>query len=214
MTAISLITAAAVSYLAGTINPAYIIAKLKGFDIRTLGSNNAGGSNAVITMGGKIGAFCIFFDIFKAWLSIFLLVRLLPENPYIYPISAVCAVLGHCFPFYMKFDGGKGFACLAGLVLAYNWKVFLILLLVCVVILITTRYLFLLGVTASSVFPLIYYFMTHNYFPTLILVIIPIIICTRHRANFANLKKGEEIKIDYLWKKDEEIKRTNKITKS
>ena len=107
---------ALLGYSLGCINPAYILARIKGFDIHEKGSGNAGASNALITMGKLRGFFCAAFDIAKAALAV-LLARLLFPNVDTFAVSASCAILGHIFPFYLRFRGGKGLACLCGAVL-------------------------------------------------------------------------------------------------
>ena len=105
-------------YAVGMINPSYIIGRIRGFDIRKRGSGNAGGSNALITMGKVIGLLCILFDLAKAALVTWGAARIFPECALSFPAAAVGVVLGHVFPPYMKFRGGKGFACLGGAILA------------------------------------------------------------------------------------------------
>ena len=95
-------------YLIGTINPSYIIAKLCGFDIREKGSKNAGASNALILFGKITGIGCALFDIAKATLIVWLCETLFPELAYSFAVTGVACILGHVFPFYMKFKGGKG----------------------------------------------------------------------------------------------------------
>ena len=95
-------------YFIGTINPSYFIAKRRGFDIRTKGSGNAGASNALILFGKLLGIICALLDIAKAYLAILLTEALFPEFRYAYAITGVACVIGHIFPFYMKFKGGKG----------------------------------------------------------------------------------------------------------
>ena len=101
-----------IGYLMGSINPSYIIARLRGFDIREKGSQNAGASNALILFGKVIGIGCALFDIAKAAFAIWLCETLFPEFAYSYAVTGVACIVGHSFPFYMKFKGGKGLACL------------------------------------------------------------------------------------------------------
>lgn len=101
-------------YFVGTINPSYFLGRIKGVDIRKKGSGNAGGSNALILFGKTAGVLCSLFDIFKAFLMIRLTEHLFPDFPLAFPLTACAVILGHIFPFYMKFRGGKGLACLGG----------------------------------------------------------------------------------------------------
>ena len=116
---------ALICYLIGCINPAYIIGKIKGFDIRQKGSMNAGASNVVINVGKRAGVATALFDILKAFFCVKMSGVLLGDMPTAVVFCSVCCVLGHIFPFYLKFKGGKGFASLGGLVLGFNFKVFI-----------------------------------------------------------------------------------------
>jgi len=116
-----------IGYFVGAINPSYIIAKLRGFDIREKGSKNAGASNALIMFGKVIGVFCALFDIAKAAVAVWICGKLFPGIAYSYAVTGVSCVLGHMFPFYMKFRGGKGLACLGGVVLMTDVRLFLLM---------------------------------------------------------------------------------------
>ena len=109
-----------ISYLIGTVNPAYLFGKRKGVDIKNEGSKNAGASNAVILLGKAIGIICALLDIGKACFAIHFCRRLFPTLANVFAISGTACILGHIFPFYMKFKGGKGLACLGGVVLMYD----------------------------------------------------------------------------------------------
>ena len=97
-----------IGYFIGAVNPSYIIAKIRGFDIRDKGSHNAGASNAVILLGKTIGVLCALLDIAKTVFAIWLAQKLMPEFTWGYAVTGVACALGHIFPFYMKFKGGKG----------------------------------------------------------------------------------------------------------
>ncbi len=86
-------------YFVGTVNPSFLIAKIKGFDIRKSGSGNAGGSNAVITMGGRIGVLCSILDILKAYFAVTISIKLFPQLLFIRSISSVAVIFGHMYPF-------------------------------------------------------------------------------------------------------------------
>jgi glycerol-3-phosphate acyltransferase PlsY len=145
-----------IGYLIGTINPSYIIAKLRGFDIREKGSKNAGASNALILFGKVRGVGCALFDIAKATFAIWLCGRLFPELVYSFAVTGIACILGHVFPFYMKFRGGKGLSCFGGMILAFDWRVFLILLAVEILVAIVTDYICFVPLSAAAVFPIVY----------------------------------------------------------
>ena len=200
----------AVGYLVGTVNPAYIISKIRGFDIRKKGSGNAGASNAVIVLGRFIGVFCALFDILKATLVIWLMGRLFPTLDYSFAVVGVACIVGHIFPFYMKFRGGKGLACLGGVVLAYDWRVFLIMLAGEILVAILTNYICFVPVTAGIIFPVVYGIMRRDLWGALILLAAGLLIAYRHKDNFKRIRNGSEARLSYLWNKDKEIERLQK----
>ena len=113
---------AAAGYLLGCHNLAHTISRKRGFDIRAVGSGNPGTSNAVITMGWKVGVLVGAHDIFKSFIPALLAGLLLPDLPLAAAVTGVAAVLGHIFPAPLKFKGGKGFAPYVGMTFAVNWK--------------------------------------------------------------------------------------------
>ena len=121
----------AIGYLFGMFQTSYIIGKIHHMDIRQYGSGNAGTTNALRTLGKKAGAMTLIGDMLKCVIAI-LIVDAVFKNRYqeILPLlgmyTAAGCVLGHNFPFYLGFRGGKGIAASAGMLLAMDWRVFLI----------------------------------------------------------------------------------------
>lgn len=198
-----------IGYLIGTINPSYFLAKIHGFDIREKGSGNAGASNALILFGKLSGVMCALFDIAKAMCVILAMEKLFPELNNVFAVTGVSCILGHIFPFYLKFRGGKGLACLGGMVLAFNWRVFLIMLLGAVIVALATKYICFVPMTASVVFPLIYGAMSHNVVGSLILYIAAVVILFKHKKNIERILNGTELRLSFLWNKDAELERMN-----
>ena len=211
-----IILAVLFGYAVGNINPSYIIARLRGFDIRKKGSGNAGASNAVITMGKAIGIGSALFDILKAtavvWLSHYVLFK---EVPYAAEIAGVSCILGHIWPAVMKFKGGKGLACLGGVILAVDWRLFLIMLAAEIVLAVALDYICVIPVTASVLLPLFYGFFgadgtgwlwrgAGSWWGALILAVATLAIWLRHTENFKRIRAGTEMHLSYLWKKDKE----------
>lgn len=201
------IICAVIGYFVGTINPSFFLAKLNGVDIKKKGSGNAGASNVIILFGKLAGLICAVLDILKAYLAIRLTQMLFPDLREALAVTGVCCIIGHIFPFYMHFKGGKGLACLGGMILAFNWRVFLIMLFGAVVIALITDYLCFVPVTASSVFPVVYGVMRRSYRGTFILFIAAIVIFLRHLENFRRMRTGTEMHFSYLWKPEAEIAR-------
>lgn len=197
-------------YLIGTINPAFLIAKLRGFDIRERGSGNAGASNAVITMGKLPGLFIALFDIGKAYLAVRLARHFFPQLTYAAELAGVCTILGHIFPFTMGFRGGKGLACLGGVILAFNKKVFWIMLTAEVALALILDYICVVPITASITFPIVYYLITGHVIGTLIYALLIPIILYKHMENLKRIRDGMEVHLSFLWKRDAEIERVQK----
>ena len=132
-----------IGYAFGLIQTGYIYGKINNIDIRTLGSGNAGTTNALRTLGWKAGVITFIGDCLKCVVAV-LLVRFVYKGAGNTDLLAIYtglgAVLGHNFPFYLKFKGGKGIASTAGLILAVHPVMFLIVAAVFVSILLITQY--------------------------------------------------------------------------
>ena len=198
-----------IGYLIGAINPSYIVAKLRGVDIREKGSKNAGASNALILFGKVIGVGCALFDIAKAAFAIWLCGKLFPELAYSFAVTGVACILGHVFPFYMKFKGGKGLACLGGMILAFDWRVLLIMLAVEIVVAIATDYICFVPLTASVIFPIVYGIIRQDVWGALMIAIIIPIIFYKHKENLKRIKQKTEMPFSFLWNKEKALAKTN-----
>ena len=205
--AIAVCTCILMGYLIGSINLSYLLSRRKGYDIREHGSGNAGASNVVITMGKKVGAFVALVDIFKAFLVVRLAIALYPEFPYAGVIAATSVILGHIFPFYMGFRGGKGLATLGGSILALDYRLFLILLLFALFIAFVTDYICFAPITCSVAFPVIYSIIRQDYRYGLILGISAIFIIYRHLGNLKRIRSGKELRFSFLWNRKAEAER-------
>lgn len=196
-----------IGYLIGTINPAYIIGKLRGIDVRKEGSKNAGASNAFIIFGKVLGIFVVFFDIGKACFAIALTDTLFPTFTWSYALTASACILGHIFPFYMKFKGGKGLATLGGAVLMFDPRVLLIMLAIAVVIAFASKYICMVSISASVAFPFVYGIMEKDIIGALILAVSMAAIFGKHFHNIKRIRSGTEARLTMLWNKEKEIQR-------
>ena len=195
------------SYAIGCINPAYIIGKIKGMDIREKGSCNAGGSNALILFGKVMGILCMLFDIGKSCLAIWLSGVLFTEMSYIYSIAGCACILGHMFPFYMGFRGGKGTASLGGMVLMLDWRIFLVFLAVEIVIVLITDYLCFMPITAVIIFPILYGVYKQDLWGAIIILSVTAAVLYKNIENIKRMLNGTEVHFSFLWNKDKEINR-------
>lgn len=199
-----------VGYLIGCINLSYLIARARGFDIREHGSGNAGASNVIITVGKKAGTFVAIFDIFKAFFAIKLMRIIFPSLFLLGSVTAVAVILGHIFPFQMGFRGGKGFASLGGSVLALDYRLFLVFLIMTIFVVFISNYVCIGPVFASSLFPFVYGYVNRERggaIAALILLIATAAIVYRHMENFRRIKEGNELKFSFLWNRKAEADR-------
>ena len=196
-----------IGYFIGAINPSFIIARLKGFDIREKGSRNAGASNALINFGKVIGVLCAVFDILKATGAIILAEKLFSGFENAFAVTAVACIVGHIFPFYMGFRGGKGLACLGGAILAFDIRVFAVMLAAEIAIVLLSDYICFVPMTASVAFPIVFAVMESNVTGAIILCIATAMILLKHVENIKRIKSGREMHFSYLWNKKSETER-------
>lgn len=197
----------AAGYLIGTINPSFLIARMRGFDIRERGSKNAGASNAVITMGKAVGLIAALLDIAKAYFAVFFARKFFPHLTYAAELAGIFTILGHIFPFTMGFRGGKGLASLGGVILAFDARIFGVMLLGELILAFILDYIFVVPLTASVIFPFVYYFVTGQILGTIMYVMLIPLFFYKHTENIRRFLKGEEARFSYLWTKDEKIRR-------
>ena len=205
----------AIGYGFGLFQTSYIYGKMHGIDIRKCGSGNAGTTNMLRTLGTKAGAITLLGDAFKCVIAV-LVVRALFHTQYeeILPLlsiyTAAGVILGHNFPFYMNFRGGKGIAATAGLIMSMSWQMTLLGILVFGGTVALTHYVSLgsLLVYVSFLAELIFFGqsgmfgMTQRYLNEMYLValVLAVLAFWMHRANIVRLVHGEERKT-YLFHK-------------
>lgn len=183
----------ALSYLLGCSNMAKYIAFYKNVDLSAGGSGNPGASNAVILMGWGAGVLTALHDIGKSALAVILARLVFPELPYIGATAGVACVLGHIFPFWMKFKGGKGFASYIGMTIALHWKFAIAVMLLVVVVTLITDYI-VAGTTATIVIvPIGIGLLTQSILIPLILLVASVVIAWKHKENYVRMYNGTEI---------------------
>lgn len=206
-TALCALACVAAGYFTGCINPAFIIGRIKGYDVRSSGSKNAGASNTVIMAGKLAGVLVALLDIFKAALSWRLCQALFPQFALAGILGGVACILGHMFPVFLHFCGGKGLACIGGVVLAYDPATFLIMLAITCVIGFATNYIAIATVSIAAIWP-VYYGVTTGFWAGAAVLAVPFVpILLRHVTNFRRIRAGEELRLNFLWKKDSELER-------
>ncbi len=180
-------------YFVGCSNMALYLSKLKKVDLRAAGSGNLGASNATILMGWKAGILVGAHDIGKAWLAVALAKLLMPDLAYAGAAAGVACVLGHIFPFYTGFKGGKGFASYLGMTIGLNWRLALVIMALVVIVTLITDYI-VAGTTLTIVcVPTYLGWVEHSWSIPLILLIATLVILYKHRMNYVRIFKGTEI---------------------
>lgn len=206
-----LIIAVILAYLIGSVPTSVWIGRIfYHVDIRTMGSGNAGATNTIRVLGYKAGIPVLIFDVFKGWLAVYIAnffwtdTGQFPDFIDLKIILAITAVMGHIFPVYVGFKGGKGIATLLGIGIALYPLGALIAVLIFVTTLIITGYVSVSSITASITFPIIEIFILgHNEFVSLIMLAIAVAVFVpiTHRKNIKRLIKGEESKFVIRHKK-------------
>lgn len=197
-------------YLLGNLSPAFLFGKTKGYDIREEGSGNVGATNVFLLVGKYAFFMTAILDILKAFASWRICQLLFPGLVTAGPLAGAACIVGHLYPVFLRFKGGKGLASLGGVVLAWSWKWFLMLLAAAIIIAFATRYVCLAAPTMSLVFPACFCWQTHLLASTLILLVPSIPIFYKHWENFVRIREGTEMRTSFLWNKEAELKRIGK----
>lgn len=194
------------AYLLGSSNLALYLFKWKKVDARNNGSGNLGASNTTVLLGWPAGIAVAIHDIGKAAVSVILARILFPNLEYAGAAAGVACVLGHIFPFYLKFRGGKGFASYLGMTLALNWKFAIVILVLVGVAMVVTDYI-VAGTTLTILSTPIYMgIITHNLILALILCIATAVIIYKHRDNYVRIWNGTEIGLRSAAKGEHRVK--------
>lgn len=152
-----------IGYLLGSISPAALISKIKKINLRKTGTKNLGATNTTLVLGKKFGAIVMIFDIAKGAASVLIAKLIFKEIAMLAGLLAgSAAVVGHMFPFYLKFRGGKGLAAYGGMVLAFDPLAFLLLLVIGLICAFVLNYGIALTASAAVLFPFVTAFRNMN----------------------------------------------------
>ncbi len=183
-----------IGYLVGCFNLAFIISKVKKVDLQNTGSKNLGASNTFITVGKGLGVLVGACDIFKCTLVVLLVRLIFPDMDFLPYIAGVSCVMGHMFPFYLKFKGGKGFASFLGMSLGIHWKYFIVIGICIIVITLVTKYIVLATMATVISYPIYLFYDTRNWIIFAMVTALSVIIILKHYKNLVRIAKGEEFK--------------------
>lgn len=195
-----------IGYLLGSSNMALYLSLARGINFRNQGSGNLGASNAAILMGWKAGILVGIHDIGKAFLSVFMAKLFFPQLVYVGAAAGVAAVIGHIFPFYLKFRGGKGFASFIGMTLALNWKFALIVLILVVLATLVTDFIVSGTFTAIVVVPVYMGIAEKSAIAASIILVATTAILYKHIENIRRLRMGTEIGLRSTLKGENKVK--------
>lgn len=183
------ILALAIAYLLGSIPCGLILSKKMGeADLRTIGSGNIGATNALRTGNKKLAAFTLLCDLLKGTIAVLIASRILPEFA---PVAGIAAVLGHIFPVWLKFKGGKGVATGLGIMLGLSPVIFLLMIATWLGVFKWKRISSLAALTAYALCPL-FAFVTGQIHLAITCFLLAIIIFATHKQNIQRLITGEE----------------------
>lgn len=201
---IEILAAIATGYLIGSIPFALVVGKFFfNTDVRNYGSGNLGGSNAGRVLGKKAGLLVMALDLLKVTFVIFL-ASFLKNREIVMVAAGVAAAVGHCFPIFAKFKGGKAVATMYGflfgmaLIGGYSFWIFFVPLLTFLAVLYITKIVALSSVFSAIVNPLFIYFVIGSKILFLGSLVFTIVMIIRHRANFERMLKHEENKISWM----------------
>ena len=193
------------SYAVGSIMSSVIISRrLAGFDVRERGSKNAGSTNVLRTAGKKAALITLVCDILKGVIAILIAIIAAKitdiENAALLKhIAALSVILGHTFPIFFEFRGGKGVATSLGAILMLDWKIGLIALTFALVIMVLTKMVSLGSISAAILYPILVLFMLEdkNLGTIIVSFLIAGLVIFNHRSNIKRLKEGKENKISF-----------------
>jgi len=184
-----------VGYLLGSINSSIIVGKLYRIDIRQYGSGNAGMTNTLRTLGKKAAFFVLIGDILKGILSY--LIGLAFAGYTGAMMAGTCAILGHNWPVYFGFKGGKGVLTSIAVLFMMNAEIALILLIVFAIVVALTRYVSLGSIIGAALFPVLAIVYKQSAGFVIFAFVIGLLVIFRHRSNIARILNGTESKLDF-----------------
>jgi len=182
-------------YLLGSVSTAIITCRLMGLpDPRSEGSRNPGATNVLRLGGKKAAAITLFGDMLKGLLPVLIALSLGMSDAVI-AACGLAAFLGHLYPLYYGFQGGKGVATLLGVLLGMHWLLGLGTIGVWLAMAFTFRYSSLSALVAATASPMLAWFITHSPIISASIALMAVLLIWRHRSNIRNLLAGREDKI-------------------
>lgn len=182
-----------IGYLIGSSSMSYYLGRLNNINVFKSGTGNLGASNMVLIMGWKAGIMVALHDILKAYIAIVIVRYLFTDLPYVAELAGVACVIGHIFPFYLKFKGGKGFASYIGMTIALDWQFAIALIILCVILTLITDYVVSATFATIIAVPVYIGLFNNNLIAFCILSMATLIMFYKHSENITRLRNGTEI---------------------
>lgn len=181
-----------IGYLLGCSSMSYYIGKINGFNMQDKGTGNLGASNTMMLMGWKAGILVALHDVLKAIIAVLLVKYLFPINELAPYFAGTACILGHIFPFYLHFKGGKGLASFIGVSIALDLKFAVLLVLVSVILVLITDYIVTATFTVLIAVPL-YFSVFTSLLGGLILSVPSFVMIFKHIENIKRIFNGTEV---------------------
>lgn len=184
-----------VGYLLGSLSPSALLAKVKKVNLKAEGTKNLGASNTMLVMGKVYGALVMVFDIAKGYAASKIAKVLFPGLALASLLAGLGAVIGHVFPFYLKFKGGKGLAAFGGMVMAYNPWYFVALLCFGLILMVIANCSYVMPMSAATLFPILVLLHSGNLSFTLLALAASVLIVIKHWSNIEKGRSGKDLHI-------------------
>lgn len=189
------ILALALGYVLGSVPFGLILTSLTGAgDLRSIGSGNIGATNVLRTGRKGLAAATLLLDLLKGLAAVLIAAKLWPDVELVAPLAALAAFLGHCFPVWLKFRGGKGVATTAGIAFGLAWPVGLAYAVTWLGLLAIVRISSVAGMSAAVIAPVVAAVLGERE-AAVVLAVIAVMVLFMHRENIARLRAGTEPKI-------------------
>lgn len=198
-----------IAYAIGSINFSVIFSKkFAGFDVRTKGSGNAGSTNMLRSVGKKAAAITLICDILKGVVSILIAMLLgnifkVQDKAILVQIAGILVVVGHTFPIFFGFKGGKGVATSLGVLIMSNWQIGIICLIFALLMMALTKMVSLGSCSAAVLFPVLTLFISQNFIVQegsgyfVYSIILAVLVLFNHRSNIQRIINGTENKLSF-----------------
>lgn len=183
------------AYLIGSLPFGYIIARIFiKTDIRSHGSGNIGATNVLRVAGWKAALPVFVLDLLKGSAAV-IMAKSLSGQPEVYLVAGLLSMVGHSFPIFLRFKGGKAAATGIGVLIALSWQITVILAAVAAIIIGVTRYVSLASIIGSCLVPILFWLFGFDIYYIVFGLVTALLVCIRHKQNIERLIKGTESKL-------------------